>query len=280
MSSITALALARAAGGNVRVTYAWPSASPIERSVSRAQRFQRGSSSLAPVKRAAEGEILVHEGRAEPRRDLSQRVKAEIRAPVGDRRRRDELARALEEVGIRDVHFRDRRREADRAKVRRPVDVRRERAELRERHRMIRRRGIAQIDASRRRFRQLRLERHDPLGVAGGGARVLAGQRQDLRDVLDVRGAQRVGRRPLIGVVVAIGQAEPRLHEPDDVVRRIVRVGRGRVREERIAAVHLHLGDLPEQLSARRDCHRCDESIGRSVVAPFASAPTESMHEA
>jgi hypothetical protein len=35
----------------VRATYAWPSASPISPSVARRQRFQRGRSSFAPVKR-------------------------------------------------------------------------------------------------------------------------------------------------------------------------------------------------------------------------------------
>jgi hypothetical protein len=51
MSSITALARARASGGKVLATYACPSASPKSPSVSRRQRFHLGSSSLAPVKR-------------------------------------------------------------------------------------------------------------------------------------------------------------------------------------------------------------------------------------
>src|ERR1043165_3394576 len=51
MSSITVLARARADGGNVFATYACPSASPIVVSATRRHRFQRGSSSFAPVKR-------------------------------------------------------------------------------------------------------------------------------------------------------------------------------------------------------------------------------------
>ena len=51
MSSITCFARCRASGEKLFCTYAAPSASPSRLSVVRAQRFQRGRSCFAPVKR-------------------------------------------------------------------------------------------------------------------------------------------------------------------------------------------------------------------------------------
>ena len=109
---------------------------------------------------------------------------------------------------------------------------------------MVGRGRVAQVDAARRGIRHLRLERHDAHCFATGDARLLSGQREDLRDVIHIGGAQRIGRRPLIRVIVSIGEAKTALHEPHDVVRRVMGIGQGCVRKDSVTAVHLHLGDL------------------------------------
>ena len=158
MSSITALALALASGGNVLATYAWPSASPRSPSVSRRQRFHRGNSSLAPLNREENAKFSFTNGVLSHGAHVVEHVIAQIGAPALQRAAwSSELTAAERRLG--DVELLHRRREPQRLEVGGPRERRRELVQLRQRRLVIGDLGIAARHARQLRLGHLGLER-------------------------------------------------------------------------------------------------------------------------
>ncbi len=162
-----------------------------------------------------------------------------------------------QEDGLRHVDLGDASDALDagalRFEVTRPVDRRRERRQLGERHRVIGVVRVAPLDACQRRLGQLRLEPQDGGRVRTGLLRRLAAEHQDPRHESGVLPAQLDAFRIGLEVVVAIGKAETRGLDRDDDERGVDRVLVGaRLEEERARALVVQPRNRGDELGAGR----------------------------
>ena len=126
------------------------------------------------------------------------------------RRGREQLAEALEELGLGDVERVDRRR-TDAAEIARPLEGRREPLQLVRREFVVDVVRVAARDIVERALRQRGFDPHDGVSHGAGVRRRHSHQRGDAADVLDVLLPQLHRLGVVAQVIVAIGQPESAL---------------------------------------------------------------------
>jgi len=98
-----------------------------------------------------------------------------------------------------------------------------------------------------RRPRELGLEGHHLRGVGGGGRGLLAEQREHATDVLPIIRQQLLLGRVVAEVVVAVGEADPTLHQVRDVGARVLEISEDAEPEQRLDPLPVECPRDPEQ---------------------------------
>ncbi len=123
-----------------------------------------------------------------------------------------------------------------------PVEVRSHGLQLGDRHDVVDIGWIAAVDAGHRSFGQRGLYRHHIFGFCGCLFGRIAEQREHLRHMREVFGAERLRAVILIQVVIAVGQAEAALVDRSDLLGGVLLVLLGAEGEEKSDGVFVFHG--------------------------------------
>jgi hypothetical protein len=201
---------------------------------------------LRAAQARAVGEVLVDERLRQRVAVRHREVRAEIRLPIGERRRRDERVDGFEELRMRDVEALDVRHAEALAEVL-PFDVGRELHEIGKCRAVVARDGIAELDVRERCLRERRLEGEDVRGFLGGFGGLVAEEHEQVRDVLHVRVALRF--LFVAEIVIAVREAEAALADLEDLLGAVLEIVACVGRERDVDA---DLLELPEFAGKRR----------------------------
>ena len=199
-------------------------------------------------RRTVEAEVLVDEGRGQHGGGPMREVPAEVGFEIGGRRRGHHGVERLEELGLGDVD-RVNRRCADAFEVRGPVEGGRELLQLRRRHLVVERGGVAPRHGIEGRLGKCRFDAHHRAGRGRRIARIRSEQRDHLPDMFHVLLPQLDRLRVVAEVVVAIRQAESALVRDCADQVGFLEVGFGAEAEEDVHPHRVELGDELRQIA-------------------------------
>ena len=195
-------------------------------------------------------EVGVHERLAEVGSERANEMKGHVVFQGLDVFARDDLAQLLVELGLSHddaVHV----AHAEPVQVDGPVDGRRQRVQLRDRHLVVVLVRIAQVRKLARRAREPRLQGHNRRGLASGLCAVIAHQDEYRSDIFRVLGAHLRRARVGVEIVFAVRHAETALRHVEGVSFAVLLVLGDFVAIEYSDAVCMHARRLRHHVPGR-----------------------------
>ena len=187
---------------------------------------------------------------------------AQINLPVIDRDGLENVVRGFEKIRLADIDV-ARLGQFDLFEIIRPIQIRRERLQLRLLHLVIIFLRIAQCHPRARGLGQRHFHGHDFCRALRGQLGRVAEEREHFRHVLDVLVADFFRTRVFLCVIIAVGQSEPALESLRDHHRAVLRVLVRAETEERGHADGVQMRDLFQDIAAILQCVDPFEFIGK-----------------
>ena len=172
---------------------------------------------------------------------------AQISFPILDRCRCKQTVGCFEKIGLMHIDV-ARRGQTDFLKVIRPTPIRRDALKFLRRHFVVILLRIAQLHSRARSLGQRSFKLENFLRIAFRIGRRLAGERQHLAHVRDVRVPQFLRSLVIFRVVIAVGHPESALHRLRDLMRAVLVVLARTEIEKRVHADHVQMRDLLQHI--------------------------------